>query len=494
MGQKIKDGKWKCLLRKVFIILFWLLVWHLLAIWVDNSILLVTPVQAIVALWELLWEVKFWQTIGISLVRIGAGFGLGAMAALLLAAVSSRFRLLEEILSPIMTLCKAVPVASFVVLLLIWWGSSFLAVAICFLMVLPNIYISTLEGLKNTDKKLLEMAEVFGMPLSTRFFYMYRPALRPFLDSSLKLSLGMCWKSGVAAEVIGTPDFSIGERLYMSKIYLDTAGVFAWTAVIILLSIGFERAVLWLVGRFFVWEPACGECARSGASLGKGYHKKYFSGNSGKGLDAENAGEQCAQGRKNEKEQEKNEEKGGIQKDDIQSGIQKSGIQIRNVSKSYGSKQVITEFSALYENGNTYYLTSPSGSGKTTLLRLLCRLERPDGGSIQPKLQCSMVFQEDRLCEDYSALRNVEMVTGSREQAIAALQQLLEEDALYKPCSQLSGGMKRRVALVRAMESASDMVLLDEPFTGMDADTRSRAEDYIREKQRGRVLIIATHI
>ena len=107
---------------------------------------------------------------------------------------------------------------------------------------------------------------------------------------------------------------------------------------------------------------------------------------------------------------------------------------------------------------------------------------------------CSMVFQEDRLCEDYSAVKNVELVTGDSERAREALRRLLGEEALHRPCRQLSGGMRRRVALVRAMEADSECVLLDEPFTGMDAGTRRLAEIYIRERQDGRIILIATHI
>ena len=106
----------------------------------------------------------------------------------------------------------------------------------------------------------------------------------------------------------------------------------------------------------------------------------------------------------------------------------------------------------------------------------------------------SMVFQEDRLCEEFDAVCNVAMVIKDEQKAKEALRKLLEEDALTKPCRQLSGGMKRRVALVRAMEADSDAVLLDEPFTGMDADTRRAAEIYIRERQNARIVIIATHI
>lgn len=436
-GQKLKNKNE--MLRKFFIVLFWLLVWHFLALFVDNDILLVTPAEALKSLLQLISKLLFWQTIAGSLLRIGVGFLLGFMAAVGLAVLNSRFAILEELVSPLMSLLKAIPVASFVVLFLIWWGSSFLAVAVCFLIVLPNIYINTLEGLKNTDGRLLEMAEVFRMPFWNRFFYIYRPALKPFLLSGLRISLGMSWKSGVAAEVIGTPDFSIGEQLYISKIYLDTAGVFAWTAVIICLSIFFEKMILWIVKGFFAWEPRCRRAETEG-SRGAG------------------------------------------------------NLTGSHVSKSYDGRQVIQDQTFFYEPGHIYYLSSPSGSGKTTLLRLLCGLEAPDGGKIEGTHSFSMVFQEDRLCEDYNAVRNVELVTGDARAAREALGLLLDEEALHKPCSQLSGGMKRRAALVRAMESDSDCVLLDEPFTGMDAATRQRAENYIRKTQRGRILIIATHI
>lgn len=433
--------------KKAGIILFWIIIWQITALCVDNPILMVTPLQAASTLLRSMGELLFWQTVGCSLLRIGAGFLLGTAAALLLAGLACRFPLLEEVLSPVITLLKAVPVASFVVLLLIWWGSSFLAVAICFLIVLPNIYLNTLEGLKNVDRKLLEMAAVFRMPLWNRFFYVYRPALQPFLTGSLKLALGMCWKSGVAAEVIGTPALSIGERLYLSKIYLDTAGVFAWTATVVLLSFCFEKIVLWLARRFFAWKPLCRPVKKGGK---KDAHKDSL----------------------------------------ICSGL----------TKTYGGLTVIRNLDRVYEPGETYYLTSPSGSGKTTLLRLLCGLEAPDGGSVEPALRFSCVFQEDRLCEEYSALHNVEMAAagprrgGGRSHGEAALRRLLPEEALHKPCSQLSGGMKRRVSLVRAMEAESDCVLLDEPFTGMDRDTRELAEEYIMSSQRGRILIIATHI
>lgn len=433
-----KKNAEKYRMRRGVILLFWLCVWQLAALLVGNEILLVSPAAALSRLAELAGEREFWQTIFHSMGRIGMGFGLGTVTGLVLAALSSRSSLLEEVLSPVITLCKTVPVASFVVLLLIWWGSERLAVSICFLLVLPNIYISTLEGIRSTDSKLLELAEVFRMPMKNRFFYIYRPALKSFCHSSFKLSLGMCWKSGVAAEVIGTPELSIGERLYFSKIHLDTAGVFAWTAVIILLSIGMEKLVFWLTAKFFDWEPAC---------------RSAEAGSSGK-----------------------------------------QELQICRLSKKYGELQLFSDFTVNYQRGKTYYISSPSGSGKTTLFRILCGLEQADSGIVERGIRYSVMFQEDRLCEDYSARRNVEMILGDADKAEQALLKVLDREAICKPCRELSGGMKRRVALVRAMEAAGDCVLLDEPFTGLDACAREAAERYIIERQQGRILLIATHI
>ncbi|MDE7044451.1 MAG: ABC transporter permease subunit, partial [Acetatifactor sp.] len=321
-------------------------------------------------LFSMLGDAGFYRTVGFSLLRIGGGFLAGSVAAVSLAALSSRYTIAEEVLSPVMTLLKAIPVASFVVLLLIWWGSSFLAVAICFVVVLPNIYINMLEGLKNTDRQLLEMAQVFRLSVKSRFFYIYRPAIAPFLYGSMKISLGMCWKSGVAAEVIGIPDHSIGEGLYLAKIYLNTAGVLAWTAVIVLLSVMFEKLILWLTHCFFKWEPAC---------TGQVMREKTQKENTGKA---------------------------------VKSSIPVGRLEVSRICKSFGSQQVLSDFSAVYESEQMYTLSGPSGSGKTTLLRILAGLLKPDSGRVDGTGTCSMVFQEDRLCMDCSAVKNVELVTG----------------------------------------------------------------------------------
>ncbi len=220
--------------RRLFVIGFWILVWQLGAHAVDNHIILVGPWDTVLALGRLIPDWEFWRSIAYSFGKITLGY---------------RLTFVKDLLKPVMVLLKSIPVASFVILALIWAGSKNLSVLISFIVVLPMIYVNTLAGLGSTDGKLLEMAKVFRMSAVRKIRYIYVPALLPYLKSGCRIALGMSWKSGVAAEVIGVPDHSIGEKLYMAKIYLNTADVLAWTLVIILVSALVERAVLGVLGR-----------------------------------------------------------------------------------------------------------------------------------------------------------------------------------------------------------------------------------------------------
>ena len=143
-----------------------------------------------------------------------------------------------------MAAVKAVPVASFIILALVWLDSRSLSLFISALMVFPPVYLNVLEGLCRTDRKLLELARVYRIPLRRRIWGIYVPQVLPYFRSAASLALGLCWKAGAAAEVIGLPAGTIGERLYTAKIYLQTPDLFAWTAVILILAAVFERLFL----------------------------------------------------------------------------------------------------------------------------------------------------------------------------------------------------------------------------------------------------------
>lgn len=234
-------------LKKTGIVLFWLLLWQLVSIALNQPIILTGPLEVARALFALLPQSEFWLTVVMTLVKITCGFGLALFAGFGLGTLAWKFQWLKELLAPVMSLVRAIPVASFVILALIWAGSKNLSILISFLVAAPVIYVQTLAGLTSTDKKMLEMARVFHMPLPAKCRYIYWAALRPHLMEGIRITMGLCWKSGVAAEVIGTPDHSIGEKLYMAKIYLSTDELLAWTLVVILLSALFERICLRLM-------------------------------------------------------------------------------------------------------------------------------------------------------------------------------------------------------------------------------------------------------
>ena len=430
------------ILRKVAIVIAWLLLWQLAGMLIKNPILFATPLETAKALLENFGDPDFWYIAGMTLLRISAGFALGLILGILLAALCRAIPCLEEFLHPLVYLMKTVPVVCFVVLFLIWWGSSFLSVAISFLMVFTAVYFSTLEGLKAVRKDMLEMAQVYRLPFHTRLFYLYRPALEPFLMGSLKTSLGFAWKSGVAAEVIGLPLYSVGEQIYLAKVSLDTAGIFAWTAVVCVMSILFEKLVLCLVNAAFGYKMHC---------------------------HAPKAPET----------------------------VLPATIEIKDLEKNYGDQIVINGLSMTIEPGETKWITWPSGAGKTTLFRLLADLEGNEKGTIAGagrESRIGYLFQEDRLFDEESALMNLEMITGAEEGARSALSSLLEEDLWDKPCKALSGGERRRVALARALATKGSLLLLDEPFAGLDEERIRQCLDVIKKRKGNRTLLIASHL
>ena len=166
---------------------------------------------------------------------------------ILISPLRVLFRL--ELLAPAMLAVKSIPVASFIILALILFSSRNLAVPISFLIVLPVLYSNVLGGIRAADPQLMEMARVFRIPAGRSIRYVYLPQVMPYFLSACGSALGLCWKSGIAAEVIGMPEGSIGEQLQQAKVYLDTPDLFAWTLVIVLVSLAFERAFLALLRR-----------------------------------------------------------------------------------------------------------------------------------------------------------------------------------------------------------------------------------------------------
>ena len=238
---------------RLWAVAFWLIVWQLAAMalhaaYPHGALLLPSPVSSLARLWTLAGTAVFWRAIGTSSMHILGGFLLSCALAVVLAALSARFSRVKELLAPLVAAVKTVPVASFIILALIWLSSRTLPLFIAALMVFPPVYLNVLEGIRRTDASLLEMARVFRIPLLRRIRCIALPQVAPYFRAGCALGLGLCWKAGVAAEVIGMPVPSIGERLQQAKVYLDTPELFAWTLVIVLISVGFEKLFMAALG------------------------------------------------------------------------------------------------------------------------------------------------------------------------------------------------------------------------------------------------------
>lgn len=442
----------------------WLALWHVAAMALASPILLPSPIATALRLVELLPDPAFWARIAFSLARIVGGFALGAVFGALGALASVRWRAIEELLAPVMALAKSVPVASITVLALIWLRASNLAVLVVLLVVLPLVYENTMQGLRATSRSLDEVASLFHLQSFRHLRFFVMPWLFPYLRAALVTALGMGWKAGVAAEVIGIPAGSLGEALYDAKIYFDTAGLFAVT----LATVGASAVTTWLMQiALAALEPIV--CGAAG-------HAKLF--------------ESC-------------ESQAGASATGTSPEDDSAELHLEDISKSFEGKRVLAGVSFSINTGAPVCLMAPSGSGKTTLLRIVAGLETADTGRAfmgdEPKWlpRISMAFQDDRLADQASALANTRLPLAPEStawnEAPALLEQLGLGERLHSPAGTCSGGERRRIALARALLTPHDILLLDEPFTGLDGTARDTCARIIRERERASIVLVATH-
>ncbi len=218
---------------------------------VKADFLLSSPITVIKRLASLIFESGFLKTVLFSFLRITSGFLSAFVLGIFFAVLSGKYKIAEYLLWPFVITIKSVPIASFIILCLIWLDYGELTVVISLLIAFPTIYSNVLEGIKNANKNLIEVANLYNVPFIRRLKFIYLPSIRPFLISACSVSVGMAWKAGVAGEVIGIIKGSIGEKLYDAKIYFQNADLLAWTAVIIIISVVFEKIFVKILKSFF---------------------------------------------------------------------------------------------------------------------------------------------------------------------------------------------------------------------------------------------------
>lgn len=241
--------------RILLILAFWIGVWAFAAWRIGKPLLFPSPLAVVKRLGELIQTKEFYLITASSLWNIVSGILIAVLCGSLLAVLTSRLRLLRELILPIMTVIKATPVASFIILAMIWIGAARVPTFITILIVLPVIWTNLDEGFLAIDPKLNEVTRVYKMSFGKRLKFLILPSLKPYFVSACRTSLGLAWKAGVAAEIIAMPRNAIGTMIGEARMYLETATMFAWTLTVILLSLLIELAFAALFNRLVKGDP-----------------------------------------------------------------------------------------------------------------------------------------------------------------------------------------------------------------------------------------------
>lgn len=436
-------------MRRALIALGWLAVWHLASALVGNPILFAGPVQTVRALLGLLGSLAFWGIVGSSASHIVLGFLLAFALGIVLGWLAHRFRMMRDVLAPAVQAIKATPLVCFVVLLLLWVGSRRVSSYAVFLVAFPAVYFSALKGFDAPDLGKDEALRVMGVSALRRFLAITWPNALSYVLAACQNACGMSWKAGVAAELIGTPPGTIGERIYQSRLLLETQDLFAWTLVVIAFSYAFEKIFLALLARsdrlsraasLRLWKPLAPE--------------------------------------------------------DQVRAMRPATLGLDRVSLSFGDAAVLRDVTRDFTAGTKTCLADASGRGKTCTVRLLAGILAPSSGVVHAPVRVGIVFQDTRLIEQMSAQDNVMLVCGrtlSPAEVRESLLEVLPADAIGRPVGELSGGQRRRVELLRALCVPAGAILLDEAFSSLDSVSRRTAVAYVLKHLHGRTLVMSSH-
>ena len=427
-----------------------MLLWHLFAAFTASELILPTPGRTLRELLGIIAAPEFLSELVATLLRGLFSLLVILAVALPLGLLAGHYPAAATLLTVPVAVVRSTPVISIILLALIWFPSGGVPIFAAILMGFPLLYENVAAGMRNVDREYLEMVRAFRLRRRGRVRNLYLPAVAGYLGSGVRSASGIVWKVVVAAEVLSQPGFGIGSRLYESRIYLETAGVFAWTALLILVSVLTDRLIQ-LLGRIPLRRilPVRPEAAPP------------TSGKEATGT---------------------------------------TPVSLSAAEKRFERTVVLEGLSVSFPRGCRSVILGPSGCGKTTLLRILAALEPVDGGSVAGiPARVAYAFQEPRLLPWLSSRENIELVREPEREYRLEIGRILEclrlGEVAEEPPSALSGGMRQRLGLARALAVESDLILLDEPFSALDVESRRKiqaalAEELLLPEQ---TLVAVTH-
>lgn len=449
---------------KIVTCLFWLAIWQAAAWLTASKLLLPGPADALLALGGLIRTKKFYMDIGWTAARCIIAMALSFAAGIPAAALSYKSDTARSILSLPVGFFKAVPVMAIIIYVILLAQSDWVAVIVCFFMCFPIVYTNILEGLDAMPSEYLEVGNVYGLSRLERAKYIYALGLLPQMKAAIGLTAGLSWKAVVAAEVLSIPKYSLGYEMINAKYYLETANLFAYIFVIVVMSMAFEKVI------------------------NSGLRHIEWKGYEGSKLKRRSRSDRTAKTKKAE----------------APCPAVVNTLTAENIVKTFETKSVLDDVNLIFEAGKVTAIMGPSGQGKTTLARIISGLEKADSGKIliggleageeSRVSRTAFLFQEDRLLPWLNIYDNIAIGGGDSEGIKELADQLEIGTELWKLPAELSGGQRHRAALARTFAADAPLMILDEPFRGLDAALKDRIIDRLWERvTTGKTVILITH-
>ena len=449
---------------KIVTCLFWLAIWEAAAWLTASKLLLPGPADALLALGGLIRTKKFYMDIGWTAARCIIAMALSFAAGIPAAALSYKSDTARSILSLPVGFFKAVPVMAIIIYVILLAQSDWVAVIVCFFMCFPIVYTNILEGLDAMPSEYLEVGNVYGLSRLERAKYIYALGLLPQMKAAIGLTAGLSWKAVVAAEVLSIPKYSLGYEMINAKYYLETANLFAYIFVIVVMSMAFEKVI------------------------NSGLRHIEWKGYEGSKLKRRSRSDRTAKTKKAE----------------APCPAVVNTLTAENIVKTFETKSVLDDVNLIFEAGKVTAIMGPSGQGKTTLARIISGLEKADSGKIliggleageeSRVSRTAFLFQEDRLLPWLNIYDNIAIGGGDSEGIKELADQLEIGTELWKLPAELSGGQRHRAALARTFAADAPLMILDEPFRGLDAALKDRIIDRLWERvTTGKTVILITH-
>lgn len=418
-------------------ILFIAIVWQVIAVQIGYPAIFPSIIDLGKQILALFLSDDFFLSVSITVLRGIVGFVFAFILAFAFGTIALFSIFWKDFFHPIIVITRSIPVISFVLIALLWFSPPYLPVFIAVITMFPILFQNILTGLEQTDIKWLEMAKVFGKSSAIRFFSIYLPASKSFIFDGISTAMGFGWRAIIIGEVLAQPIHGIGTSMKNAQSFINVSELIAWTVIAVGVSYLFEYIL-----RFI-------RSIRLDKKLPK--PKPYFLS-------------------------------------DFSQTSRTGRIEIENVNKKFSQKVVFDSFSVSFNAKMVNCIKGSSGKGKTTLLRMLSKIEKIDAGNISYIKHGSIAysFQDIRSLPWLTVTENIAFVVSKnvdKQEVNNLVAYLLEKMELteqeQKYPHELSGGQQQRVGLARALAARSDVLLLDEPLTGLDTLLKERIIDFL---------------